>query len=438
MPGPSRAAQVEDVGPIEPTAGAWKTWILGSGAQLRLPPPPDASADMAELQAAIDQRDVDRIAYWTTAAPAYRWNEIALAASNRTGALTSRVGALMNVAIYDATVAAWDSKYTYNRPRPSEVDPGLVTSVPTPSSPSYPSEHAVAAGAAATVLAYAIPAEAASFEPLAEEAARSVVQAGVQFPSDVSAGLELGRAVGERVVEYARGDHVLDPWTGTVPDVPGQWSLKGYPAGTVPFFPNAAEWKTWVLSSPGEFRPGAPFAVDSPELAAQLAEVKNFPRTFATNQAAFFWHPMAYQRWLSILNQKLFEYRLADNPPRVARAYALGTISEFDALAAVLEAKYTYWAIRPFQLDPTLTTLFQTPAHPSYPGGHGALDGAWSATLSYLFPRDAAFFAARAMEAAESRVWAGIHFRYETADIGLNQGRAVGRAVVQRASTDGA
>ena len=42
------------------------------------------------------------------------------------------------------------------------------------------------------------------------------------------------------------------------------------------------------------------------------------------------------------------------------------------------------------------------------------------------------------MEAAESRVWAGIHFRYETTDVGINQGRAVGRSVVERASTDGA
>ena len=319
---------------------------------------------MAEVQAAIDQRDVDRIAYWTTAAPAYRWNEIALAAAIRTAAMTSRVGALLNVAIYDATIAAWDAKYTYNRPRPADLEPGLVTSAPTPASPAYPSEHAVTAGAAATVLAYVIPGEAATFEPMAEEAARAVVQAGIQFPSDVRAGLELGRAVGERVVEYARGDHVLDPWTGTIPEVPGQWSLKGYPPGTVPFFPNASTWKTWVLSSPSQHRTGPPLAFDSPELAAQLAEVKNFPRTFQTNQAAFFWHPMAYPRWLAILNQKLFETGLDENPPRAARAYALGTISEFDALAAVLDSKWTYMAIRPFQLDPTLTTLFQTPAHP--------------------------------------------------------------------------
>jgi len=42
-----------------------------------------------------------------------------------------------------------------------------------------------------------------------------------------------------------------------------------------------------VLSSGSAVRPGAPPAFDSAEQAAELAEVVNFPRTFATNAAAF-------------------------------------------------------------------------------------------------------------------------------------------------------
>ena len=45
-------------------------------------------------------------------------------------------------------VAAWDSKYAYNRQRPSELDSSLSTAVANPMSPSYPCEHAVTAGAA--------------------------------------------------------------------------------------------------------------------------------------------------------------------------------------------------------------------------------------------------------------------------------------------------
>jgi hypothetical protein len=91
------------------------------------------------------------------------------------------------MAMYDATIAAWESKYFYNRPWPSEVDASLRTRVPTPRSPSYPSEHAAAAAAA--VLGHLLPDEAESFRLLAEEAARSRLYPGVQFPSDYTAGL---------------------------------------------------------------------------------------------------------------------------------------------------------------------------------------------------------------------------------------------------------
>ncbi len=63
-----------------------------------------------------------------------------------------RMMALLNVAIYEATVAAWDSKFAHNRRRPSEVDPNFKSALPNPRSPSYPSEHAATAGAAAVVL----------------------------------------------------------------------------------------------------------------------------------------------------------------------------------------------------------------------------------------------------------------------------------------------
>ena len=114
--------------------------------------------------------------------------------------------ALVNVAIYDATVAAWDSKYAYSRRRPSELDPSLSTVLPKPQSPSYPSEHAVTAGAASATLAYLFPDEAKRFTDQAEEAARWRLLTGVEYKSDVRAGLELGRAVAAQVIERARAD----------------------------------------------------------------------------------------------------------------------------------------------------------------------------------------------------------------------------------------
>jgi hypothetical protein len=56
---------------------------------------------------------------------------------------------LLNVAIYDAMVAAWDSKYFYKRSLPSQVDRTFQPLVTHPNVPSYPNEFAAAAGAAA-------------------------------------------------------------------------------------------------------------------------------------------------------------------------------------------------------------------------------------------------------------------------------------------------
>jgi hypothetical protein len=49
------------------------------------------------------------------------------------------------------TMAAWNSKYAYNREHPSDLDPTVAPVVAVPQSPSYPSEHAAAAGASAAV-----------------------------------------------------------------------------------------------------------------------------------------------------------------------------------------------------------------------------------------------------------------------------------------------
>ena len=34
---------------IEPNAGSWKTWVISSGKDFRVPPPPDAGSTLAEL-----------------------------------------------------------------------------------------------------------------------------------------------------------------------------------------------------------------------------------------------------------------------------------------------------------------------------------------------------------------------------------------------------
>ena len=107
----------------------------------------------------------------------------------------------------------------------------------------------------------------------------------------------------------------------------------------------------------------------------------------------------------------------------------------YDAGIACWEAKYTYWAIRPFQLDPNFKTVFATPNHPSYPAAHACSSIAMATVLGYLFPRDAGDFATLGERAAESRIWAGIHYRSDIV-AGRELALAVANKVIERARHD--
>jgi membrane-associated phospholipid phosphatase len=432
-------------GSSESRVWQWKTWVIDSPGQYRVPAPPNDAAAAVEIKKLKDmatQRTpaaLDTIAYWGIVGPSYRWSEIAVNEALQRG-LSSLVAnrdlSLLHVAIYDAIVAAWDSKHAYNRPRPSAFDSTLSTVVPNPESPSYPSEEAAAAGAAASVLTYIFPDRAEFFAEKAEEAGGSLLIAGTAYPSDVSAGFELGRKVAAKVIERGKADGSDAKWTGSVPTGPGKWN------GTNPVLPLMGTWKPWVLSSPDEFRPGPPLAYDSAEKAAELLELKEFKRTPLTNSIASYWEgaaggPRFFQYWNQQISMKLLEYALGSDPARAARAYALLNITLYDTGIACWDAKYAYWAIRPFQLDPSFKPLFTTPNHPSYPAAHGCFSSAAARILGYLFPRDAAGFDVLARQANESRMWAGIHYRSDTV-AGRNLGLAVANRVIERARADGA
>lgn len=131
--------------------------------------------------------------------------------------LSSLGYALMCVAVYDALVATWHYKYEYNHKAP-DVGECLVEPGPDP---SYPSEHATIAGAAARVLAYLFPERPAlRLDEAADQAADSRVQAGVSRRSDVEAGLNLGHSVADKVIAYAKADGSEKPCNKKAPAGP--------------------------------------------------------------------------------------------------------------------------------------------------------------------------------------------------------------------------
>jgi membrane-associated phospholipid phosphatase len=172
-----------------------------------------------------------------------------------------------------------------------------------------------------------------------------------------------------------------------------------------------------------------------------MDELRSFERTPVTNSKALFWEYASggrrtYWFWNEEASRLVLEAGWANNAAEAARAYALANIAGFDSHIACWDAKYTYWAIRPFQLDSTFTPLFTTPNHPGYPSAHSCISTAVADVLAYLFPADAEHEMALAEEAAESRIWAGIHFRSDV-EAGSVLGKAVGDAVIARAMSDG-
>ena len=214
------------------------TGFSNDAGQVKIPPPPNKEqtqkeiAEIKEKMAKRNEKILQQIRYWDAGSPAYRWNEMAyqLTTFENFGAFLREPMAWMNMAIYDATIAAWNAKYNYKRKRPFQVDPTVKPVVISPETPSYPCEHSVTAAAAANVLAYFFPEVADSILKLGKEAAQSRIYAGVQFPSDVADGWKLGEQVAALVIEQAKKDGSDIQWKGTMHNDPKLW--KGpYPVG---------------------------------------------------------------------------------------------------------------------------------------------------------------------------------------------------------------
>lgn len=144
----------------------------------------------------------------------------------------NRMLAHLYMALFDAYVSSWDSKYEYNHWRPytairaadtdgneaTAADPDWVPLRPTPPFPEYTSAHAVGCGAAYEVMgatfgdatafentSLTAPADMPtrsfpSFRAAAEECADSRVRLGWHFRYATDEGLQVGRAVARHVM----------------------------------------------------------------------------------------------------------------------------------------------------------------------------------------------------------------------------------------------
>ncbi len=225
-----------------PWWGEVRPFALKSPADCKAPPPPPYSEEPGSAfyreaqevyqtsnQATQEQRQF--ALYWAddplkTPTPAGHWAFIAtdlLRLKKASLVEAGEVYARLNIAMADAFIAAWHTKYALNLLRPvtyvqlvidSNWVPGLMH---TPPFPEFPSGHSVQSSAAAAVLAQAFGANTAftdnthndrgwgprnfrSFAAAADEAALSRLYAGIHFRAAIENGQVQGRCAASKAL----------------------------------------------------------------------------------------------------------------------------------------------------------------------------------------------------------------------------------------------
>ena len=290
------------------------------------------------------------------------------------------------------------------------------------------SSRGAIAGASAAVLAYLFPADIPSFESL-------VAAEGDSLPSEERAaylaGVALGRGVGAKAVARARDDRFGAVWTGSVPTGPGLWFSSSAPP-LPPLLPLMGEMRPFHMKSGRQFRPGPPPAFGSPAFLQAVAEVRGFSdtRTPVQDSLAKYWAAptgsLTAGLWNTIIAEHILRAQLDERA--AARTLALVNTAGTDGLIACHDAKYQYWLLRPSQADPGINLAIGLPNHPSYPSNHSCISGAVAYVMGDLFPAERARYSALAVEASMSRLYGGIHYRFDM-DSGLGIGRKVSRLV---------
>lgn len=359
-------------------------------------------ADAPTRPTALPAPHLDAVKFWEAAAST-RWNEranvlLALRQPPNGQAAASRVLTYLSLAQYRAVLAA---------------EAGEQASM-------HPSISAAVGGASAVVLSGFFSSDASAIEAQLDADLAAPGWPGEQN-DDEAVGEAIGRAIGAAVLAQAATDNYNVVPTGSPPVGPGYWTSSGAPIvrglhGTRPFF----------LTSASQLRPPPPPAFGSPEFLADLAEIRALSdgRTPEQRAIATFWNTGFTTTRLNRIAASLI--RAHHRTERdAARILAYANAAAFDAQIACWDAKLTYWFIRPAQADVGIVTVFPAPNHPSYPSGHSCVTGGLMTVLIDAFPSERGYLEGVIREAGLSRMYAGIHYRFDiTAGQGIGRGAA--------------
>ena len=288
----------------------------------------------------------------------------------------------------------------------------------------HPPTSAAIAAASAVILTRFFPLDAAEIDAalVAQSAAEPWPGAKHQ---DFAAGKAIGEAAAARVIAYSLGDRVGLANPGAAPTTPEHW------LGANPIR-GGYKARPFYLTSDDELRPPPPPAFGSDEYNEALAEVRRIADTRTPEQTAIalYWAANQSAAIDAAMNNLAVELIRTHRRGEVesARILFLMSSAAFDAAIGCYNAKFDYWYIRPKQADPGIVTVFNAPNHPSYPSGHSCHSGASTGVLAAVFPSETRRLAEIADEASLSRLYAGIHYRFD-----MVAGLALGRAAAAKA-----
>jgi hypothetical protein len=474
---------------LDENGGNWKPMLVVSGTDITVAAPSattsaEYAAEISAVKTAANGATTEQksaVRYWSAGAT-IRWNEIArdLAAqynippnNNPDGTYpvpnaadplayprfpfcnppyAARAFALLSVAQYDALVATYKYKTQFKRAAPYTIDATINPSVPKSNLPSYPSEDAVIAAASRELLKFLFPGEVPLLDAKATEHKNSRLWAGANVQSDIDAGELLGKAVAAKVIAYAKTDNMGK--ANAQVDVPklrddatkrgitDQWTSREFPVRPpmLPFYGNV---KTWNFDSATKvaIRPAAPPTSGTAEFTKALDELRDLSKNRTREQfkIASYWAdgPGTYTppgHWNRTATELIYKNKYSEI--RAARTLALLNSAVEDAGIVCWDVKYYYLTPRPIQADASLNTSTGVPNFPAYTSGHSTFSAAAATVLSYVFPSETTSLDNLAKQASESRIYGGIHFRYDC-EIGLVHGKKVGNYAITRGKADG-
>lgn len=359
----------------------------------------------------------------------------------------SRSLAMMHTAMHDAVNAVQPRYQRY----------ALAAAPPS----SGKADPAIAAAVAAHAVLAALYPQAPAAALLKAELEAALFDAGI------GPAIDAAQQVGQAAARAILAKRAQDGSKNTEPYVEG--TKPGAYRFTPPFdFAAAPHWRNvtpFALSSASQFRTAAPPALTSDAYRRDFDEVKRVggktsaQRSKDETSYAAFWYEFSDIGWNRVA--RVVSGRVKQDLWDRARTFALLNIAMADAYIAGWDSKFHHNAWRPvtaIQLaaqdgnpkttpDASYETLLVTPPVPDMPSTHSALGMAAATVLASAFGRDEVrfsfaspsaspddavrsfrSFSEAAEENADSRVKAGLHFRFAT-EAGLKLGRQIGQHV---------